>query len=90
LNATDDGLNLCLSPAYDMLPMLYAPLSGGEVPLRQFVVALPLPSQDMAWKTAHAAAVLFWQDASQDVRISPLFRAICQSNLLQLTQLKLG
>lgn len=91
LNSTDDnGLNLCLSPAYDMLPMLYAPLSGGEVPLRQFFVALPLPSQDQAWKIAHAAAILFWQSGSHDVRISPLFRAICQSNLLQLTQLKLG
>lgn len=89
INAPDNaGLNLCLSPAYDMLPMFYAPLSGGEVPLRQFVVDLPLPSQEPAWKIAHAAAIFFWQAASVDEQISPLFRVICQTNLMQLQQLK--
>ncbi len=90
LNATDnDGLNLRMSPAYDMLPMLYAPLSGGEVPLRQFVVALPLPNQELAWKIAHAAAIYFWQAASQNAQISPLFQKICEINLMQLQQVKL-
>lgn len=89
INAPDNtGLNLRLSPAYDMLPMFYAPLSGGEVPLRQFVVALPLPSQEPAWKIAHAAASFFWQAASEHEQISPLFRVICQKNLTQLKQLK--
>ena len=35
---------LRLAPAYDMLPMAYAPLAGGEVPPRDFTPALPLPN----------------------------------------------
>lgn len=79
---------LYLSPAYDMLPMLYAPLSGGEVPPRQFSPALPLPHQVEAWQVAHAIATCFWESASQDERISLPFREVCLTNLTQLNQLK--
>lgn len=80
---------LYLSPAYDMLPMLYAPLSGGEVPPRQFSPVLPLPHQTEAWQVAHVIATCFWEAASQDERISLPFREICLANLVQLNQLKL-
>ncbi len=55
----DQAANLCLAPAYDMLPMLYAPLSGGEVPVREFIGALPLPQQTEAWQIAYTAAISF-------------------------------
>lgn len=79
---------LRLSPAYDMLPMMYAPLSGGEVPQRQFIPQLPLPREAEAWKLAIAAALAFWKAASVDIRISAVFRSICQENIQQLEKVK--
>lgn len=75
---------LALAPAYDMLPMLYAPLSGGEVPARNFEPALPLPAERDAWTTACEAALAFWREASADRRISSGFRRICSENLRSL------
>lgn len=82
------SVSMHLSPAYDMLPMLYAPLSGGEVPLRKFAAALPLPQHAIAWRIAYDAATSFWEAASQDERISLTFREIARMNLEQLVQLK--
>ena len=75
---------LVLAPAYDMLPMLYAPLRGGEVPARQFAPPLPLPPQRSAWATACAAAVSFWSSASRDARIGAEFRSVCAVNAERL------
>jgi len=50
---------LSLAPAYDMLPMAYAPLAGGEVPPRTFDPDLPQPSQRAVWQIACSAAVSF-------------------------------
>ncbi|HSI50871.1 MAG TPA: type II toxin-antitoxin system HipA family toxin YjjJ [Ideonella sp.] len=75
---------LQLAPAYDMLPMLYAPLAGGELPPRQFEPALPLPPQRTVWQTACTAALAFWQMAAEDSRISPAFRATCKQNRQRL------
>ena len=77
---------LALAPTYDMLPMLYAPLPGGEVPKRQFEPPLPLPPQRIAWAAACAAALKFWALASQDARISIEFRRVCAANLRHLQQ----
>ena len=72
---------LKLAPAYDMLPMRYAPLAGGELPrLSAFTPALPLPAQRASWDSACAAGLVFWQRASQDIRISDDFRRECQAN----------
>ena len=76
---------LALAPAYDMLPMLHAPLPGGEVPLRAFEVPLPLPLQRAAWHAAWGAAQDFWREAAEDARISAGFRALCAGHLRQLS-----
>jgi hypothetical protein len=71
-----------LSPTYDMLPMLYAPV-GGELVARDFAsrpmqaTAATLPE----WAQARALAQLFWQAAGADERISANFRAIATENL---------
>ena len=49
------GAALQLAPVYDMLPMRYAPLPGGEVPPRSFDPPAPLPAQRTAWLPACAA-----------------------------------
>ena len=71
-----------LSPTYDMLPMLYAPM-GGELVERDFAArplnptAATLPE----WEQARTLATAFWQAAASDQRVSEGFRAIASSNL---------
>lgn len=75
---------LAPAPAYDMLPMLYAPLPGGEVPMRSFEPPLPLPAQRSAWVAACSVAIAFWTRASRDTRVSDGFRKLCSANGQQL------
>ena len=79
--------SLRLAPAYDMLPMAYAPLAGGEVPPRDFAPALPTPPQRSVWLTACAIAIEFWAEAAADSRISDPFRGICRANATRLRDL---
>lgn len=78
---------LALAPAYDMLPMLYAPVRGVELPPRTFAPPLPLPGERTHWLAAAAAAALFWQSAAVDERISGDFRAVCALNGMELKRL---
>lgn len=73
--------NWHLAPAYDMLPMLYAPVAGEVVP-RDFAAQPPRPGVHTlaVWPQARALALRFWQTAAQDERISNGFRAIAQAN----------
>jgi HipA-like C-terminal domain len=77
---------LSLAPAYDMLPMLFAPLAGGEVPVRSFEPPLPLPTQRDVWTAACNAALAFWWRAATDTRISEPFRRVCSANGQRLEQ----
>ena len=70
-----------LSPTYDMLPMLYAPVSGELVaryfatrPLQPTAATLP------EWTQARALAVAFWLAVAGDQRVSAGFRAIAADN----------
>lgn len=74
------GPKLELAPVYDMLPMLYAPLPGGETPVREFRPPLPLPAQRSVWRAACEAALEFWRRAAEDGRISEGFRDVCKEN----------
>lgn len=71
---------LKLAPVYDMLPMLYAPARGVELPDRVFAPKLPLPMETDAWLDAARAAVAFWRAAAGDCRISDSFRQTCAWN----------
>lgn len=73
--------SLKLAPAYDMLPMLYAPQRGVELPLVNFAPRLPLPAEREAWQYAATAADQFWSRAADDARIGAEFRALCVVNL---------
>lgn len=70
-----------LAPAYDMLPMLYAPVAGEVVP-RDFAAQPPRPTVHTlaVWPRARELALRFWQAAAQDARISPAFRATALAN----------
>lgn len=75
---------LALAPAYDMLPMLYAPERGVELPLRDYAPVPPIPAEREAWERARPAAIAFWERAAADARITPEFRAICAANAQKL------
>lgn len=79
---------LALAPAYDMLPMLYAPARGVELPQRKFAPVLPLPSETADWLAAAEAAIAFWRAAGDDQRIGAAFRAVCKANGRELMRLK--
>jgi hypothetical protein len=71
---------LRLAPVYDMLPMLYAPQRGVELPQRDFAPRLPLPAERGPWLQAANAAIELWELAGADSRISSAFRRICKRN----------
>jgi hypothetical protein len=78
-----------LAPAYDMLPMLYAPVAG-EIVARDFAAQPPRPSLHTlaVWPRALALAQTFWQAAAADQRISPPFQEIARANEHLLTSLQ--
>ena len=70
-----------LAPAYDMLPMLYAPVNGELVERRFSERPLHPTANTLAeWPQARALALRFWQAAAADERISSGFRALAQAN----------
>jgi hypothetical protein len=77
---------LTLAPAYDMLPMQYAPLRGGEVPPQTFSPALPLPAETDAWRAAARVAIDYWTRCATNTRISQPFRGICSGNAAVLAR----
>ena len=70
-----------LSPTYDMLPMLYAPVSG-ELVARDFAARPLQPSAATLpeWEQAKLLATVFWEAAARDLRVSDRFRAIAAEN----------
>ena len=82
-----DRRPLPLAPVYDMLPMAYAPMAGGEVPRAEYTPGLPTPKDRAAWLLASQAAQLFWDTARADPRISARFREVCGANLQELNRL---
>lgn len=78
---------LTLAPAYDMLPMAYAPLRGGELPDFRFDPPQARPEEMEAWRAAAGAAVVFWQRCAADARIGSAFRGICAGNARDIERL---
>lgn len=74
-----------LSPTYDMLPMLYAPV-GGELVAREFAAGRLQPTTATLpeWDRAKQLAAVFWAAAAEDARISDGFRAIAAENLKKI------
>ena len=74
-----------LSPTYDMLPMLYAPVSG-ELVARDFAARPLQPSAATLpeWEQAKLLATVFWEAAATDVRVSEGFRVLAAENARQV------
>ena len=76
----DDG-NWRLSPAYDVLPTLYAPVNG-ELPARELATSAAAATVDTLgeWPHARRLAHVFWQAVAADTRVTAPFRAIARTN----------
>lgn len=74
-----------LAPAYDMLPMIYAPVTGELVP-REFDAGALAPTAETLrpWKAARQLARTYWQAVAADKRVSKPFRAIAAAHAAQL------
>ena len=81
-----DAPPLTLAPAYDMLPMLYRPVTGGEVVTRNFMPQLPTPDQAETWLAAAALALDYWQRLAAFAALSDDFRRIAEANAHLLRQ----
>lgn len=84
LSFVPQGSHFRVAPAYDMLPMHYAPVRGIELPPRTYQVAMPSPASFHVALPAALAARDFWIRASADERISDEFRATCEANALAI------
>ncbi len=74
-----------LSPTYDMLPMLYAPVNG-ELVERRFTdrPLYPTASTLTEWAAAKELAAVFWRAAAAHDLISGSFKVIATENLESL------
>lgn len=80
---TDEvGRPLEVSPAYDILPMMYAPVGGGIEPALRLVAPSfqSLGAKPDVWEQAFQAAQAFWTTAAADRRLSEPMREISASN----------
>ncbi len=75
-----DAAPFKLVPAYDMLPMLYAPSASGAVVDRSFTPPVPLPRFQAEWNRAAIAAREFWAAVEADAAISDGFRQLATAN----------
>jgi hypothetical protein len=73
-----------LAPAYDMLPMLFAP-SDEQLVERPFIPPPPRAATLPVWAEAYALASRYWRELAGDQRVSGKFRQLCASCLAALS-----
>lgn len=75
------GEHLRLAPVYDMLPMLFAPATGGMVIDRVLEVRPPISVLLPAWREALQCAREYWSAVARDSRVSRKFQGIARAAL---------
>ena len=71
---------LSLCPAYDMLPMHYAPNRSGDVPTKPIDPVLPRPENMPLWRPMAKAAINYWRMISEDQQYTDQYRLIAEEN----------
>lgn len=84
MTVTDHGFKLL--PAYDMLPMIYAPVRG-EIVNRNFILPVRPMQQADLWQSSGEVALGFWQTVAADKRVSKEFRQIAEDNVIKIKAL---
>lgn len=83
-----ESLPLQVTPAYDMLPMLWAPGAQGEIVSRRFAPAPPVPTLLDPWRDAAVMAEDYWDRVAGDARLTPEFAASAGEALEVVRQLR--
>jgi len=84
----EDSLPFRVVPAYDMLPMLWAPGPQGELSERRFSPDPPVPAALAAWREAAGWAAEYWQNLSDDARLSREFAGFAREAILTVDRLR--
>ena len=71
---------LRLAPAYDMLPMLFAPQSE-QIVKREFAAPAPRAAWLSVWSRARSLAETYWNRVIADGGLSEEFRQLCVASL---------
>jgi serine/threonine protein kinase HipA of HipAB toxin-antitoxin module len=74
----DDHLPFRLAPAYDMLPMFWAPGPQGETHVRGFQPAPPMPGDEVLREEVRPWAREFWERVGDSEIISDAFRRMAK------------
>jgi hypothetical protein len=82
------GAPLALAPVYDMLPMMYAPIAGDELPQRQYEPPLPVADNLDIWPAIAERAVEYWSAVARHELISPDFARLARENAARLAATK--
>ena len=75
-----------LAPAYDTLPMIYAPIAGELVPRDDFDPGGLVPAAQTlrVWDQARAMALDFWRRVGTEERVGEGFRALARRHAASL------
>ena len=86
MNTYNGAMPYRLAPAYDVLPMLYAPVNGEIVPRK---LSPPMPTSETleVWIPAMENAKAYWAQLGSDIRLSDNFRDIALENVGVLDKL---
>ncbi len=80
LSLVPGGGTLSLAPVYDMLPMAYAPLPGGEVPAIAWQPQPPPPAERAHWHAACTQALAYWAALAAAPALTAPWRRIAVEN----------
>lgn len=80
ISFTTKGNRFQLAPAYDILPMWYAPRSQGVLPQGLHPLPTILPEYEEFKKKVQRMAIIFWQRVSESPLVSRGFLKIAKQN----------
>jgi hypothetical protein len=71
---------LSVAPIYDMLPMMYAPIAGDELPERNFEPPLPVAGNLDLWAAIAERVTAYWEEVAAHELISADFARVAREN----------
>lgn len=82
------GTPLSLAPVYDMLPMLYAPVAGDQLPERTFNPSFPTADTLHIWDAMADLAGQYWNEVAGHALISQGFADQARRNAASIADIR--
>lgn len=77
-----------LTPAYDVLPMVFAPTRAGTMLQQGYVAKIRPEVEGKYWRQAYPVALKYWQRLSTDNMFSENLRNLAAETILELARLE--